>query len=350
MRTVHSFLTAALLTSTMTVAQLDNNGSPSEINFEKRTLDDGKTYIGQTKYGVPNGIGTLIDKAGNYRTGTFQAGEYTSAFIASPPWHLVDIDIFFDSLRLPLETYTIDVEVLTDVPDNMYLYISPFAGTSINGVDFYGGMQTRCGGYKDPEHESNKSPFKEQGRSMIFSRWDERSGEAIQMAEGGVCESSGYEGDFISVRNKLNWNKGKYTFLLFRTNRLTIINKQIHTFVNLSVYDHQTKKTINCGSLAFPGTDLIFSNRQMIFAELYGKEVNASDIPYCKVEFSNIRYNADPVDIQLSAALYDLNYPVLSNAQYENGRFTIEIGRPFYHPLTEHEGTHYELIYVKDDE
>jgi hypothetical protein len=224
------------------------------------------------------------------------------------------------------------------------LYIAPFGSGYINEILYYGGIQTHTGGYKNPNHNNEKTEFTEIGRAMIFSRWDERSPEAIFMDSSGVCESSGYEGDFVSVRNGLNWTTGKYTFKIEKSDKTTNINSVKHSIVIMTVYEHKTKKTFNCGALAFPGDQLTLSASQFLFFELYGKRININQMPYAKFECSNFQIDGEIVPIAIAGALYAKDYPKYGSAIYSNGKFTIEIGKPSYSDLGEDEESYFEVL------
>ncbi|NBP75657.1 MAG: hypothetical protein EBU61_06460, partial [Crocinitomicaceae bacterium] len=231
------------------------------VSYTKMKLPDGSNYFGQVESGELNGIGSIITKSGTANTGYFQDGEYLADFIATPPWHMIAIDYQLDTSYL-LETFEIELKIHTEISDSLYLYIAPIGGGQINGQSYYGGIQTHCGGYNSIRKNENYGEFSEIGRAMIFSRWGDRRGEALKQAPGGKCESSGYEGDFISVRNGINWGKGTYTISLVKTKETVVLDSVLHTFVEMRVFDHKQKKLFVCGSLAFPGTDLILDPRQ----------------------------------------------------------------------------------------
>ena len=314
-----------------------------EVKFEKLKLPNGVTYIGQTEFHQPSGIGSKIDASGKVKTGYFQENTFLGDFIVTPPWHIIDIEYYLDTDYV-FNSYSIDLNILTSIPDESYLYIAPFGSGYLNDVLFYGGIQTHSGGYKNPHHNEEKTNYTEIGRAMIFSRWEERSPDAIFMDSNGVCESSGYEGDFISVRNGLKWTTGKYTFKIEKTNQKTTIDFVDHSIVEMTVYEHKTKKTYSCGALAFPGDQLTLSASQFLFFELYGKRININKMPYAKFECSNFQINGETVPIAIAGALYAKDYPKYGSATYSNGKFTIEIGKPIYSELGEDEESYFEVL------
>jgi hypothetical protein len=319
--------------------------SPLEpaVCYKKMVLKDGKRYIGETEFGLPSGIGSIISEDGKTTTGYFQDGNFLGDFIVTPPWHQIDIEYYFDTVYT-FNNFSIDLDILTPISDDSYLYIAPFGSSKLNDTPFYGGIQTHCGGYEGVDHIEKNLPFRELGRAMIFSRWEERRGEAISKAKGGVCESSGYEGDFISVRNTMDWSVGRYTFTLEKTKKTIEINDTLHTFVEMTVYDHQKQKTFTCGSLAFPGNELILNNQNYIFFELYSKRLSIKDVPYAKFQLSAFKVNGKAIPIGFSAAIYDKKYPKYANATFSNNAFTVEIGKPIYSPLQTAEEVYFEVL------
>lgn len=345
----HSFLVLMLiLFSCYSHGQGELSPLEPEVKFEKLRLPNGETYIGQTEFHQPSGIGSKIDASGKVKTGYFQENKYLGDFIMTPPWHIVDVEFYLDTDYV-FNSYSVDLNILTPIPNDTYLYLAPFGSGYLNDILFYGGIQTHTGGYKNANHYNEKTAFTEIGRAMIFSRWDERSPDAIFMESSGVCESSGYEGDFVSVRNALNWTKGKYTFKIEKMNQNTTINIVKHSIVQMTVYDHQTKKTYNCGALAFPGDQLTISSSQFLFFELYGKRININQMPYAKFECDNFQINGLPVEISAAGAYYPKEYPKYGSATYSNGKFTIEIGKPSYSELKENEEFYFEVLkFIQD--
>lgn len=314
-----------------------------EVKFEKLRLPNGETDIGQTEFHQASGIGSKIDTSGKVKTCYFQEGKYLGNFIMSPPWHIVDIEFYLDTTDI-FNSFSVDFNILKPIPNDTYLYLAPFGSGYLNDILFYGGIQTHTGGYKNVNHNNEKTPFTEIGRAMIFSRWDERSPEAIFMDPSGVCESSGCEGDFVSVRNVLNWTKGKYTFKIEKMDQGTTINFVKHSIIQMTVIDNQTKKTYKCGALAFHGDQLTLSSSQYLFFELYGKRININEMPYAKFECDNFQINGLPVEFSAAGAFYPKDYPKYVSATYSEGKFSIEIGKPIYSELRENEEFYFEVL------
>ncbi|GHU25921.1 hypothetical protein AGMMS50256_01700 [Betaproteobacteria bacterium] len=126
------------------------------------------------------------------------------------PWHLVDTRWKLGESRL-FQSYSVEVTVSADVPPSVSLYIAPLLGY-FNKTLFYGGLQTHV--YTRSRAEETR---RQVGPGFIFSMWDERSLEAIRASEGGLCESSGHEGDFVGVRRAFAWKKGTVVVKKYRT-------------------------------------------------------------------------------------------------------------------------------------
>ena len=136
----------------------------------------------------------------------FENDEFLGEYIVTPPWHMIDIDCFFMK-DIPFDKISVDLQIKDDISADEFLYIAPFCGR-INGINFYAGIQTQCGGYVNPLHNEQNADYHEIGKAMIFSRWDTRNIKALQKATNGVCESSGYEGDSLSYQLQMSANPG----------------------------------------------------------------------------------------------------------------------------------------------
>lgn len=314
--------------------EIDPNNTLEEATTFKVIEENGKTqYFGQVYKNKKKGIGTEFLPNGKIRTGYFEDDEFLGEFIVNPPWHIIDIDCFFKN-DIPFEKISVDLQIKDEISADDFLYIAPFCG-SINGIGFYAGIQTQCGGYFNPYHNEEKAEYHEIGKAMIFSRWETRNINALQKAKKGVCESSGYEGDFISVRNGLEWKTGKYTLSLKNTHETIEIDGILHTFVVFTCYDHQKDSSFSCGSLAFPGKQLVLDKSNYIFVELYSELTRISNTPKGTLRVGNFKYIKPGNDyesrIQPSSAfaLYDINHPQWARSWYKDKVFNIQFGEPY---------------------
>ncbi len=260
---------------------------------------------------------------------------------------MIDIDCFFMK-DIPFDKISVDLQIKDDISADEFLYIAPFCGR-INGINFYAGIQTQCGGYVNPLHNEQNADYHEIGKAMIFSRWDTRNIKALQKATNGVCESSGYEGDFISVRNTLKWKKGKYTLNLINTHKTIELDGILHTFVEFSAYDHQKDSSFSCGMLAFPGEQLVLNKANYMFVELYSELTRISSTPKGTIGIGNFKYikpgNHSQSKLLLSSAyaFYQINHPQWARSWYQDRVFNIQFGEPYVREYP----TEYDTYYLE---
>lgn len=189
-----------------------------------------------------------------------------------PPWHLVDIwwDIGQDT---PFESYSIDVDISDDVPSTKNLYISPIGLGHLNKIPFYGGVQTQVDGYTKRDQR-----LRQIGPGFIFSMWGQRSLDAIRPSVSGFCQSSGHEGDFVSVRRPCEWKKGKFTYKIVKMDREDVDGKPM-TWVGAFVYSHVKDENVFVGALRFKSENLVLDRTVASFVEVYGPRISVSEIP-----------------------------------------------------------------------
>ena len=114
--------------------------------------------------------------------------------------------------------------------------------------------------------------------------WGERSHDAIRPSDGGFFQSSGHEGDFVSVRRPFEWKKGKYTYRLTRMDQEMIDGKP-YTWVGAFVYSHEKDENVFVGALRFKGEKLVLDRKVANFVEVYGRRRPVADIPKVTVTF-----------------------------------------------------------------
>ena len=197
-----------------------------------------------------------------------------------PPWHLVDIwwDIGQDT---PFESYSIDVTISDDVPSTVNLYIAPIGIGHLSKTPFYGGIQTQADGYTKRDQHLRKI-----GPGFLFSMWGERSLDAIRPSIGGFCQSSGHEGDFVSVRRPYEWKKGKYTYKVVRMDREEIDGKPVHLGRGVRLLPREGRERLRrgtCGSRARTSS----WPKVASFVEIYGRRIPVEEIPKVTVTFGN---------------------------------------------------------------
>lgn len=240
--------------------------------------------------------------------------------IGSTPWHL--IDTWWEiGKNGPFESYSIDVTISDDVAPQVKLYIAPVGLGRLNDTDFYGGIQTQSdGNTRQDQH------LRSIGRGCLFSMWGERSLDAIRPAEGGLLQSSGHEGDFVSVRRPYAWKKGTYTYRLTKMDR-EIIDGKPYTWVGAFLYSHEKDENIFIGSLRFKGEKLVLGDKVASFVEIYGQPIPLTDIPKLTVKLGNIKVNGQLVQNLKALAVYPQDVPDYADAKVEDNSLVITVGQ-----------------------
>ncbi len=237
------------------------------------------------------------------------------------PWHLVDHwwDVGQDE---PFESLAVDVTISDDVPSTVNLYISPVGLGHLSKSPFYGGIQTNADGNtkKDPK-------LRGIGPGFLFSMWGERSLDAIRPSEGGFCQSSGHEGDFVSVRRSFAWKKGKYTYRLTRMDQETIEGKP-YTWVGAFVYSHEKDENLFVGALRFKGEKLVLDRKVANFVEIYGPRRPVADIPKVTVTFGPPVVNGKAPASPSAEAIYPKGVPDYAESVAKDGSIVVTVGTP----------------------
>jgi hypothetical protein len=238
-----------------------------------------------------------------------------------PPWHLVDLwwNLGKD---MPFESYSIDVEISDDVSPNVNLYIAPFGLGHLDKIPFYGGIQSQSDGYTKSDQHLRKI-----GPGFLLSMWGERKLEAIRPSLGGFCQSSGHEGDFVSVRCPYEWQKGKYTYKIVRMDKEEIGGKPA-TWIGAFVYSHAKDENIFVGALRCKGENLHLSKDVASFVEIYGERIPLSQIPKVTVTFGNLSVNGKAVQVASAQANFPEDVPDYASVSAQNGAVVVKVGEP----------------------
>lgn len=220
------------------------------------------------------------------------------------PWHLVDLWWHWDEEEpQPFERYDIDVSLSEEVPDSVRLYVAPIGLGHLNDTPFYGGLQTRADGYT-----SANPKLREIGRGLLMSMWGERRLEAIRPGEGGLLQSSGHEGDFVSVRRPYRWTPGTYTYSLVKQETERREDADF-TWVAAFLHSQERQENIFIGALRFPGRDLVLKNSIASFVEIYGPRRPVAEIPHLTITFGNLKLNHRPIPLTRCEAIYPRGVP-----------------------------------------
>ncbi|MES2920396.1 MAG: hypothetical protein V4819_02550 [Verrucomicrobiota bacterium] len=234
-----------------------------------------------------------------------QMAESVGVTLPKLPWHLINIWWEFEK---PVEHFTsleMDITIDRDIPSSYNLYVSPCGIAKINGLQFYGGLQTNINGW--PNKESRERVFP--GKGAIFSRWSGDKTTPIGLEHvkvaGPDCvvESAGYEGEFASVRRPFAWTKGTYTYQIEKGETENIDGKA-HTWFHCRVKD-SGGAIHEVGSLRFEGTDFTFWDRHSAFVEVYSTaKIPKSGIPKANITFGHPRLNGSKVALKKASAYY----------------------------------------------
>ncbi len=249
---------------------------------------------------------------------------------ARMPWHLVDLwwDMGEDT---PFESYSVDVTISDDIPSTKNLYIAPIGLGHLSKTPFYGGIQTQADGYTKQNKQLRKI-----GPGFLMSMWGERSFDAIRPSLGGFYQSSGHEGDFVSIRRPYKWTMGTYTYKIIRMDK-EIINNKPHTWVGAFVYSHEKDENIFIGALRFKGDNLILSRKIASFVEVYGQRKPVAEIPKLTVTFGNLQVNGKTASIKSVEAIYPKDVPDYAAAKTNAGSVVIKVGQPIEGRKKRHE-------------
>jgi len=229
-----------------------------------------------------------------------------------PPWHLTDV-YWKPARTVVCERFSVDVTIEGEIPEGLPLYIAPFGGgegCTVNGVQCYGGLQTRPDGGNRGDRYVR--PLGMPG--FIFSRWGERSFDALRMAADGACQSSGHEGDFISVRVRHAWKPGRYRYELRGLDRETVTG-QPNRWVGVFVHDLDADREVYTGSIRFPGDALVMGQTLTSFVEIYGAPLTTDRVPPLKITIGGHLADGKPVEIAESVAYHPREFPLHATAE-----------------------------------
>ena len=234
-----------------------------------------------------------------------------AAGVTLPPQPWPVANIWWD-FQKPVEHFTsleMDVTVDRDIPTNYNLYISPCGVANINGLQFYGGLQSNINGWRNATNHERIFP----GHGAIFSRWSADKKTPVDLenvrAAGEDClvESAGYEGEFCSVRRPFAWKKGTYTWMVEK-GTTEIADGKTNTWFTCKVKS-PGGPMFEAGSLRFEGADFTYWARHSAFVEVYSTEkIPRSNIPKVNVTFGRPRLNGEKVPLKKVSAYYpDMN-------------------------------------------
>jgi hypothetical protein len=215
------------------------------------------------------------------------------------PWHLVDIYWKLDSLieLEPFKDFAMDVTIEGDPLASPPLYIAPMGLFWLGEAKAYAGLQT----WLKHDPQGNRGP------GIIFSRFGERREDHLKVAPGGVFESAGYEGDFISVRHGMPWSAGNYVAKLQSEPRPSAPGGG--RWVSFQVCVKVESACASAGDLAFPNPNAALRSKFYSFVEIYDKLKSEDDITPVTVIFGPPKVNGKIVPVMKAVARYPADVP-----------------------------------------
>ena len=246
------------------------------------------------------------------------------------PWHVANVWWDFTG---PVEHFTsleVDVTIDRDVPGDYNLYISPCGIAKINGLQFYGGIQTNINGWASKESRERVH----RGKGGIFSRWSSDKTTPIGLdhvraaAADCLVETAGYEGEFASVRRPFAWTQGTCTWCITRG-----ATEGGSTWFTCSIRDSKGAAH-EVGSLRFEGADFTFWDKHIAFVEVYStSKIPKSGIPKVNVTFGWPRLNGKKAPLKKAHAFYPdkgpPDSPDCARVRAEGENCVVEVGPIF---------------------
>lgn len=257
--------------------------------------------------------------------------------LPSRPWHVANIWWDFEGEVKDFESLEIDITIDRDVPDTYNLYVSPCGIAKINGLQFYGGIQTNVNGWPDKKSRTRVHP----GKGGIFSRWSADLKTPIGLdhvrvaAPECLVESAGYEGEFASVRRPFTWTKGTYTWGITKGETIEQDGRPETWFTCWVIGQNKNERT-EIGSLRFEGESFTFWARHSAFVEVYAtSKIPRSGIPKVNVSFSTPRLNGKVPNLKKVSAYYPdakaggAGSPDCANVVAEGDQAVVQVGPIF---------------------
>jgi len=238
---------------------------------------------------------------------------------APMPWGLATVWWDFPAETAAFHSLSLDIDIEGEEIGERRLYFALIGAEEIDGAPLYAGLQSGA----------NLADGKS-GHIAIFSRWNERSREAIRLAPGSYGQSAGYEGDFIGVRHPVPWRQGRY--------RISLIAEPPQAgdprpWVRMEVLELASGKSWQVGALRFPaGPEARLGRSLASFVEAFGPPISAQSLPRITVRLDNLRINDRPIRPTGGLAVYKEDVPPVAEVRIAGpGAVLIEIGRMVDH-------------------
>ena len=249
------------------------------------------------------------------------------------PWHMVDVWYGFKEPVANFEKLEVEVTIDRNLPDSYNLYVAPVGIARINGIDFYGGLQTNVNGWASKKSRTRVHP----GMGAIFSRWaqDKKtplSLDNVRTVKNGLCESAGYEGSFCSVRLPFKWGKGTYVYSIEKGKK-----EGEKTWFDCRVTVKETGKRIDVGGLLFEGTNFSFWSSHAAFVEIYAtSKIPRSGIPKVNATFGYPLINGNKPKFRYASVYHPTTggagSPACAKGRAQGDKVVVEVGPIFRRP------------------
>lgn len=234
---------------------------------------------------------------------------------APMPWGLATVWWDFPAETGPFHSLSLDIDIEGEEIGERRLYFALIGAEEIDGAPLYAGLQS--GG-----NLADGKP----GHIAIFSRWNERSAEAMRPAPGSYGRSAGYEGDFIGLRHPVPWRQGRY--------RVSLIAEppqgaDSRPWVRMEVLEIASGKSWQVGALRFPGGPEAHLGRSLAsFIEAFGPPISWESLPHITVRLGDLRINDRPITLTGGLAVYREDVPPVADVRIAGpGAVLVEIGR-----------------------
>ena len=282
-----------------------------------RTIDEKRTFkIGHGRWvrsalfalalllGMPSASADDLSRATGYKP---------------TPWHLLDLLWQLENDVENFEELTITVRLMGKTTPQVRLYIAPIGMIRVNDTPAYGGLQTRANKFEGHE-----------GKQIIFSRWDERRRDFIRPAPGATWRSADTEGDFISIRQRMEWDEGAYRIVVRRAKESN--DDADGTWVEFQACVVKDETCTTAGALKFPGRTLKLRKQIWTFVEIYGPAIDPETIPHVFMTFGEVKINGKPAKLDEIVAIFPTRVPQYIDAFSPlPGVVEIELGKRFDH-------------------
>jgi hypothetical protein len=220
------------------------------------------------------------------------------------PLHFVDYWWQGCGDNKPVTNIAVIFKVKGDFDNISGIYIAPVGIAAVNGIKFYGGIQTQTLAWVS---KNNRSVIN-LGRGGIFSRWSkDNTPIGVEYADGDELthyQSAGTEGEFVGVRKGFNWQAGEHTYI-YEINVLSDNNN--YSWFVATVEDYETKAKVEIGKLKFEGKDFLLGKDFASFVEIYSG--NKRSFPKMQVSFMPPFINNQQCTGRQVKAYYSNNSP-----------------------------------------